>query len=163
MASGLRVGNITWKMGELQGVAAGQQGAGGSREQPAVPVDSLFGFVFDSMFSDAAVEQIKECEGELRKLYLASSDRGKTQRVILRCLQKLVTDSPHAAALLTETPAILRVLCEIGLLEADVVVEWHAQGGERRGAKGAAGKVREAAEPFVAWLKEADSTVAYCA
>ena len=133
---GLRAGNITSKLGEQ-------------------PVDSLLSFVFDSMFSDAAVEQIKECEGELRKLYLASSDRGKTQRVILRCLQKLVTDSPHAGALLGETPAILRALYDIDLLEADVVLEWHAQGGESTTAKSAAAKVREAAGPFVNWLQEA--------
>ena len=133
---GLRAGNITSKLGEQ-------------------PVDGLLGFIFDSMFSDDAVKQITECEGGLRKLYGASPDPRKTQRAILRCLQKLVTDSPHAGALISQTPALLKALYDIDLLEADVVVEWHAQGGEKRPAKGAAVKVREAAEPFVNWLKEA--------
>ena len=140
---GFRVGNITWNMG---------------KEQPGVPVDGLFGIIFDSLLSDAAVKQIKECKGELRDLYMTSPDPGKTQRVILRCLQRLVTDSPHAGALLSETPAILKALHDIGLLEADVVVEWHAQGGAKREAKGAASRVREAAEPFVNWIKEAQDS-----
>ena len=105
------------------------------------------------MLSAAAVKEIKECAGALRELYAASTDPGKTQRVILRCLLKLVTDSPHAGLLIGETPAILKALYDIDLLESDAIVEWHAQGGEKRAAKGAAAKVREAAKPFVNLLK----------
>ena len=57
---------------------------------------------------------------------------------------------PHACLTFTH----LQV--QIGLLEACVVVEWHAQGGEKGRAKRAAGRVREAAVPFVEWLMEAE-------
>eukprot|EP00966_Prymnesium_polylepis_P093476 2163718-Prymnesium_polylepis.1 len=75
---------------------------------------------------------------------MTSADRGKTQRVILRSLQKLVADSPHAGTLLRETPAILRALHDIDLLAADAVLEWHAQSGEKRQANARARLLRSA-------------------
>ena len=52
------------------------------------------------------------------KLYKASPDKGKTQRALLRYVQKLVTASPHAEALLTKTPALLHALYDIERIEA---------------------------------------------
>ena len=125
-----------------------------------VQVDSLLGFIFGSMLGDDADTQILDCEAELRQLYAASSDTGETQRAILGYVQKLVTDSTHAAGLLGRTPAILKALCDIGLLTKDAVLEWHADGGGQSEPTGAAGKVREAAEPFVDGLRASQQRAA---
>ena len=93
------------------------------------------------MLGDDADTQILDCEAELRQLYAASSDTGETQRAILGYVQKLVTDSTHAAGLLGRTPPILKALCESE-------------------PTGAAGKVREAAEPFVDGLRASQQRAA---
>jgi translation initiation factor 5 len=55
--------------------------------------------------------------------------------------------------MLKKTPAILMALYEIDLLAEDVALKWH---GKEPGAQDEAGRqVREAAAPFIEWLKTA--------
>merc|ERR1712129_429808 len=81
--------------------------------------DDLFGFIFEGVLDANAVKQVTSHKGVLAKLFKSSGDKKKTQKFMLECVQKLVTEGPHAGALLSK-------------------------------------KVRDAAEPFVNWLKEAE-------
>ena len=57
--------------------------------------------------------------------------------------------------MLKKTPAILMVLYDLDLLEEEEVVKWHAHAPGERDEAGR--KVREAAEPFIKWLREAEA------
>ena len=57
--------------------------------------------------------------------------------------------------MLKKTPAILMALYDLDLLEEEEVVKWHAHAPGERDEAGR--KVREAAEPFIKWLREAES------
>ena len=79
-----------------------------------------------SALDEHAVQRIKKTEDELKEIFDGSSNKPKTQQVILEAVATLVTGK-HSDALLKKTPAILMALYEIDLLEEAAVVKWHAK------------------------------------
>ena len=95
---------------------------------------------------------------QLKEIFDGSSNKPKTQQVILEAVATLVTGK-HSDALLKKTPAILMALYEIDLLEEAAVVKWHAKladADEGFHSLEWREKVREAAAPFLKWLETAE-------
>ena len=67
-----------------------------STPPPSCRCDDLFGFIFEGVLDANAVKQVTTHKGVLAKLYKSSGDKKKTQKFMLECVQKLVTESPHA-------------------------------------------------------------------
>ena len=119
--------------------------------------DDFVRFTF-GLLDEHAVQRIKKIEDELKEIFDGSSNKPKTQQVILEAVATLVTGK-HTDALLKKTPAILMALYEIDLLEEAAVVKWHAKladADEGFHSLEWREKVREAAAPFMKWLETAE-------
>ena len=109
-------------------------------------------FIFLYALDEKALEQITAHAVLLAKLFKASPDKEATQRALLRYVQQLALEGPHKGALHRRVPRLLKALYDIDILEESAVVRWY-----NKGSKAAAGRAaREAAAPFVKWLREAE-------
>ena len=120
-----------------------------------VPIDNLIGFVFDELFDERAVKQIKDCAPLLRGMLESSTNKRTTQRAVLQGVINLVTSPKHGDAMLKKTATILMALYEIDVLDENTVVRWYGQGTQDKSDE-SGNKAREAAAPFITWLANAD-------
>ena len=88
----------------------------------------------------------------LQRLFAAAADPAKAQKRLLASVEQMAGAGPHADVLLKRTPALLKALYDLDLLEEDVVLRWFDRGSKKKLGT----RVREAAAPFVQWLREAD-------
>ena len=114
--------------------------------------DDVFGFIFAGVLDENAVKQIDDLKKLFAKLLAASPDGAKTQKHVLGFFETLVGEPPHTGALLKKAPKVLQKLYDVDLLEEEAILKWHQKGSKRKVGRA----VREAVQPFITWLEEAD-------
>ena len=104
------------------------------------------------MLDENAVKQIDDLKKLFAKLLAASPDGAKTQKHVLGFFETLVGEPPHTDKLLKKAPKVLQKLYDVDLLEEEAILKWHQKGSKRKVGRA----VREAVQPFITWLEEAD-------
>jgi len=126
------------------------------REEMGLGAEDLLGFVFEAVFDEDVLKE-KQVPA-FAKLFLRlqrQCTKAKTaQQVMLVCVEALCGER-HAEALLAKTPYVLKAFYDADLLEEEAILKWHEKK-SKGDKKDISKKVKEAAEPFVTWLKEAD-------
>ncbi len=80
----------------------------------------------------------------------------KCQRALLGGMERLL-GVKHAAALLAKTPLVLKALYDAELVEEETLLAWAEKPGKKWVDRRVAKDVRAKAEPFIAWLRDAES------
>jgi len=120
-----------------------------AEEHDLQPLD-LFGFFFDGVLDANALVTLKANTKLLQKLYKATPNKKKTQKFLLVQVEALVGRVPE---LMKKTPSILKYFYDNDLLDdEETLFAWHDKVSKKKLGRA----VREAATPFITWLKEAD-------
>merc|ERR1712168_251705 len=108
---------------------------------PIVLCELLFN---DKMFKEKQIE--KYCNLILRFTH----ENQKAQKYLLGGLEKTI--EVHQTVLMNKVPHILKSFYEEDIIEEEVLFEW-----AKKVSKKTAAKIHEKAQPFIKWLKEAES------
>ncbi|XP_065176630.1 eukaryotic translation initiation factor 5-like [Sycon ciliatum] len=103
------------------------------------------------LFDETVVKQLQEYR---RFLLQFTHGKKKAQKHLLGAIEKL-TGKKHPE-LITRVPLILKTCYDNDLVEEDVFIEWHEKVSKKFVDKKTAQTIREKADMFIKWLKEAD-------
>jgi translation initiation factor 5 len=105
--------------------------------------------VFFSLFDKNIVEQLKTRASILAK-FITDEMR---QKIVMLCIEKLCVGEP---TVLTKLPTVLNALYDAEILEEEILLKWNDHPNKKFDPEASA-KIRKAAQPFIEWLKNADS------
>jgi translation initiation factor 5 len=118
--------------------------------------DGVFGkhrtvtVLVQAIFDQRFIQQLRKRVPLLKNFVKNERD----QKALLGGIERLV--GVKYPALLPKVPNALKILYDEDLIEEEVVLKWGARASRRYVDKKVSKKVKEAAEPFLTWLKEAD-------
>eukprot|EP00029_Vermamoeba_vermiformis_P009905 TRINITY_DN509_c0_g1_i1.p1 TRINITY_DN509_c0_g1~~TRINITY_DN509_c0_g1_i1.p1 ORF type:complete len:413 (-),score=158.04 TRINITY_DN509_c0_g1_i1:174-1412(-) len=105
--------------------------------------------VFFSLFDKNIVDQLKTRASILAK-FVTDEMR---QKIVMLCIEKLCVGEP---TVLTKLPTVLNALYDAEVLEEEILLKWNDHPNKKFDPEASA-KIRKAAQPFIEWLKNADS------
>lgn len=124
------------------------------RDMESLATTDVLGFVFEAVFDEEILKQIKGQQKLLVKIMIQCPDKDKAQEVLLVCIQTLCcVTNPE---LEKKLPVVLKAFYDLDLLEEEMIFKWHDKK-PKGSSKEVMKKARAAALPFVTWLREADS------